>query len=138
MVRCLCQVNNFLTLHSQFVPRTYVKMQFVMKLNYCGVTQYKDFRLITWDVTEMVPYLIWGSDFFGPREIWSPKKNHYMALSCRPKTSLTSWIKLLGAQISQEPIKSGAQSEIGDHFGYCHYLAWRYVEMCAMYTRSPG
>ena len=35
------------------------------------MTSIEDFRLIIWAITEMVPDLIWASDFFGPREIWS-------------------------------------------------------------------
>ena len=27
----------------------------------------------------MVPDLIWAPDFFGPKEIWAPHKNNYMA-----------------------------------------------------------
>ena len=29
----------------------------------------EDFRLIIWTITEMVPHLIWSSDFFGSRKI---------------------------------------------------------------------
>jgi hypothetical protein len=69
-------------------------------------------------MTEMVPYLIWASDFFSPQKVWAlrnwaprslgpekfgcqeeevraPHENHYMAFSCRPI--------LLGAQISWGP-----------------------------------
>ena len=105
------------------------------------MTSIEDFRLIIWAITEIISDLIWASDFFGSREIWSlrylvpktfwsPHENHYMTFSGR---SQTSWgLNFLGPNFSVTS-KFRGPNEMGDHFSYCHYLAWKYVEMCAMY-----
>ena len=63
----------------------------------------------------MVPNLIWAPDFFGPREIWSPRS--LVPKKFGPRMKIITWLflagpKLLWAQISQGP------NEIGDHFSY--------------------
>ena len=74
------------------------------------MTSIEDFRLIIWAITEMVPDLIWASDFFGAREIWSLR--YLVPEIFGPPMKIIIWHfhagpKLLGAQISQGPIKSG-------------------------------
>ena len=69
--------------------------------------------LQNWAVTEMVPYLIWAPDFFGPQEIWALHEKHYIAFSCRD-------------QISRWPKKSDP-NEIGDHFSYCDVIKINFV-----------
>ena len=73
------------------------------------MTSIEDFRLIIWTITEIISDLIWASDFFGSREIWSlrylvpktfwsPHENHYMTFSGR---SQTSWgLNFLGPNFS--------------------------------------
>ena len=75
----------------------------------------------------MVPNLIWAPDFFGPQEIWAPRtlvpkkyrprenwslnENHHLAFSC---WGTNFWgPKILGAQISWSPKKSGDQMRSG-------------------------
>ena len=72
--------------------------------------------LQNWAVTEIVPYLIWAPDFFGPQEIWALHEKHYIAFSCRDQISWSPNYfgpNFLRAQISWRPKKSGAQMGSG-------------------------
>ena len=81
-------------------------------------------------LTEIVPDLIWASDFFGPREIWSPRnfgpKNVGPNMKM-PYNDFHARTKFLGAQISWSPNFlgpkfCGAQMRLGTISVYCHAL----------------
>jgi len=67
----------------------------------------------------MVPNLIWAPEFFGPQEIWAPR--NLGPKKIEPLMKIITWLfhvghkffKVLGAQISCGPKKSGAQMRLG-------------------------
>ena len=67
------------------------------------------------NITEMVPYLIWVPDFFGPQEIWSSHENHFTTFLCREK--------LPGAQSSRGPKKPGSQMWSGTISVIAYFLS---------------
>ena len=78
--------------------------------------------LQNWAVTEIVPYLIWAPDFFGPQEIWALHEKHYIAFSCRDQISWSPNFSVTK--------KVMVPNEIGDHFSCSHKLAYKHQLLC--------